>query len=563
MASLEQRLQAVEQAINNSRITPNLPNIANLQGDEIVPIWSPGAQDTVQYPLSSISGGSAISNDVIPIFKRIDGVDYSSSTAINQQIANILNNSPSFTKGENQLLIIYAFRILSGESALRQTVTREYYFFTAQKGTYGNLATQVDASDIVYFVTDRDDSRESQIYNLGEIGDTQAIQDAVNSTGPYDPSVAQLIVFRALRNGVIFDYVYIGQQEDLIGVNEEQTIIGDYLNLNDVTPDPPPPSQEIDTELDISSTNAVTNQAITLAIQNIQNQRQSYDEFLYKSFTGNISNYSVTEDFELINNNGTYYLLIKRSLDVDLQNSRFKVNISDNFLDLGLQTISNNNYVGFEINSSIVQELFLNEIYTFTFWRRFASGSILNITEIPNRSYDDLQDLPTLGDLSGLDSVSTADIDAQAVTNSKLSNMNANTVKGRLSGNGTPEDVPLANLPISDDVQDVLDNKVDKRTNETVNKTNDTYTLQASDVDKRLFIPAPCTVIVPNGLVANLEFEGKQLGTGDVEFVAESGGNLNVNLAFQKFTEGEHAYWGIVTLGNDEADLLGTLKLKV
>lgn len=99
------------------------------------------------------------------------------------------------------------------------------------------------------------------------------------------------------------------------------------------------------------------------------------------------------------------------------------------------------------------------------------------------------------------------------------------------------------------------------RQNTTVTKTNNTYTLQATDVDKRLFIPAPCTVIVPNGLDANLEFHGKQIGTGDVEFVAETEGTLNVNEAFQKFTEGEHAYWGIVTLGGDEADLLGTLKL--
>lgn len=105
------------------------------------------------------------------------------------------------------------------------------------------------------------------------------------------------------------------------------------------------------------------------------------------------------------------------------------------------------------------------------------------------------------------------------------------------------------------------DVKQDKRTNTTVTKTNDTYTLQASDVDKRLFIPAPCTVIVPNGLAANLEFQGKQTGTGNVEFVAETGGTLNVNAAFQKFTEGNTAYWGIITLGNDEADLLGTLKL--
>jgi len=40
--------------------------------------------------------------------------------------------------------------------------------------------------------------------------------------------------------------------------------------------------------------------------------------------------------------------------------------------------------------------------------------------------------------------------------------MSANTVKGRLSGNGTPQDIPMANLPISTATQTALDGKVNK-----------------------------------------------------------------------------------------------------
>lgn len=179
------------------------------------------------------------------------------------------------------------------------------------------------------------------------------------------------------------------------------------------------------------------------------------------------------------------------------------------------------------------------------------------------------QTLGVDGDLAALNQVDTDEITNNAVTNLKLANMNANTIKGRSTGNGQPQDLTPTQVRTIINVEDGAQVNPDlslyqlKRTNITVTKTNDTYTLQASDVDKRLFIPAPCTVIVPNGLPANLEFQGKQIGVGDVEFVAQSGGTLNVCAAFQKFTEGETAYWGIVTLGGDVADLLGTLKLSV
>ena len=175
------------------------------------------------------------------------------------------------------------------------------------------------------------------------------------------------------------------------------------------------------------------------------------------------------------------------------------------------------------------------------------------------------QTLGVDGDLAALDQVNTAEITNNAVTNIKLANMNDNTFKGRLTGNGQPQDIPLADAPISTATQTALDGKLDQRTNTTVTITSGSYTLQASDVDKFLIIPAnlifTTTIIVPNGLASNLEFQGVQSGTGDVEFVAESGGTLNVNAAFQAFTEGEHAFWGIRTFGSDVARLLGTLKL--
>lgn len=60
-------------------------------------------------------------------------------------------------------------------------------------------------------------------------------------------------------------------------------------------------------------------------------------------------------------------------------------------------------------------------------------------------------------DLATLDTVGTAQIDNHAVTNAELAQMNANTVKGRQSGDGTPQDIAMADLPISTATQTALD----------------------------------------------------------------------------------------------------------
>jgi hypothetical protein len=98
-----------------------------------------------------------------------------------------------------------------------------------------------------------------------------------------------------------------------------------------------------------------------------------------------------------------------------------------------------------------------------------------------------------------------------------------------------------------------------KRTKKTV--TASSYILLATDVDKFLIFSNVCTVVVPNGLAANLEFQGKQGGTGQVTFSAESGGTLNVPSVFLAETAEQHCFFGIRTDGSDVSTILGTLKL--
>jgi len=91
------------------------------------------------------------------------------------------------------------------------------------------------------------------------------------------------------------------------------------------------------------------------------------------------------------------------------------------------------------------------------------SGAEANVNADWNALSGDAQILnkPNLGVLALLDQVDTAQIVNHAVTNQELATMNANTVKGRLSGNGTAQDVAMSSLPISTATQTALDLKLE------------------------------------------------------------------------------------------------------
>jgi len=86
-----------------------------------------------------------------------------------------------------------------------------------------------------------------------------------------------------------------------------------------------------------------------------------------------------------------------------------------------------------------------------------------------------------------------------------------------------------------------------------------TYTFLASDVNKYLEFSNKCVATVPDGLAADLEFQGEQVGTGDLTFDADT--TLNFFSGFLAQTAGQHSVFGIRTKGSNVATLLGTLKL--
>jgi hypothetical protein len=108
----------------------------------------------------------------------------------------------------------------------------------------------------------------------------------------------------------------------------------------------------------------------------------------------------------------------------------------------------------------------------------------------PSAHTHTLSDITDASDLASLDQVDEAQIVNHAVTNVKLAQMNAFTFKGRLSGNGTPQDNDVSDLPISTATQTALDTKQNNATYITANTTavnngkyiaNGTFTI--TDID--------------------------------------------------------------------------------
>jgi len=136
-----------------------------------------------------------------------------------------------------------------------------------------------------------------------------------------------------------------------------------------------------------------------------------------------------------------------------------------------------------------------------------------------------------------------------------------------INGDIFKERNPLLNIVskvgFSNDYDDLDNLPIIKRTNKTI--TASTYTLLLEDVNEFLRFSNACVVTVPIGLVADLEFQGIQAGSGQVTFTTApplSGTNdLNVFAGFLKETAGQHCFWGIRTEGSNRASLTGTLKL--
>jgi len=299
MASIEQRLQAVEAAIDNSRITPELGELVNVLGNELITVWNPATASQNRYPLSEVFGSGSVdpTNDILPLFEQVDNIDFQQN--IETQIATYINNSDQFTKTGSQIKWYFITRL---ETNVNQpsgfNTIREFYLFTRPKGNYGSgSGNTVVATDLFLQFKLKDNEGTTQTISLNATSPYD-IETLVNNSTPVLLSQSATIIFDINVSGQADNdyYLYIGESGITVGSGESQTSSTDFVFLNNASPDP------IDTSSFITFDEAINE--INNAIGNI-----TYDTSLSDSSNNAVQNLVVTnkfnsENMELINASG-------------------------------------------------------------------------------------------------------------------------------------------------------------------------------------------------------------------------------------------------------------------
>jgi hypothetical protein len=246
MATIEQRLQILEQAVANSRITPQLPALISIQGDEFINIWSPSQGRLVRYPYANVIASGSIdpSNDIVPVFKQVPDVDFSSD--IPTQIASYINNETDFTKTGSQVIFYFVTRkIVNPASASGFDFQREFYLFAKAKGTYGTTSgNTVLSTELVKQTPNIDEIGSIQEINLNATSPYD-IQTVVNSATAFTPIPSATILFNILVDGTTNEYyLYQGPTTQDMGTGGYTSVSGDYIDLQTANSDPNPVIQE-------------------------------------------------------------------------------------------------------------------------------------------------------------------------------------------------------------------------------------------------------------------------------------------------------------------------------
>jgi len=312
-----------------------------------------------------------------------------------------------------------------------------------------------------------------------------------------------------------------------------------------------------------------------------------FDSFIYyEGISNDLSNLSVSEGFQMIQTvDGSFYF-IDVNTGTNFSNDFRLIFVNSGFtIDLTSPDITTNDFEAYEITGIISENYLVGESFLFTFFRKqkpitwrgnwdnttdFEINDVVLInsalyiavvnntnSEPPSGNWESFVPAGPQGDdgngivdvVDNLDGTFTFNFtDETSFTTSDLTGPQGETGPKGDTGDTGPQG---ETGPAGEDLT--------ARTNKTV--TASSYILLATDVDKFLIFSNACTVVVPNGLAANLEFQGKQGGTGQVTFSAESGGTLNVPSVFLAETAEQHCFFGIRTEGSDVSTILGTLKL--
>ena len=389
MASVEERLNIIEQYIANSRTLNQMPFVNTLNGTETVAIYSSSINTIGQYPLADILAGGTIdpTNDVKVKYVNFPNPDF--TQPIENQIASYINISPSFDKTPNELVLYVATRkAIDTNNSIGWSFYREAYVLNVVKGTYGTASgNTILSTDLVYQGRALSNDSNTQLIQIGATLPYN-IQDVVNTSIAFTPTQGGNIVIEIQISGTGNQYwLYQGQTEQDLGTGGYVTTAGDYIDLSNATPDS---GDSVDVE------------------SQIQAYTQDRIGFMdYNDTTGTIS--VVANTWTDIPNNGagafsnTAY---KPNLVTDIiDTSTGYLDFSD--LTLGSQIIVRNDFkVIPSVNNTLLELRYVlgqgaNE-YALLFWsERLDNGSGIEYQRVPSFPIY-MGDLNTLGGVGKL-----------------------------------------------------------------------------------------------------------------------------------------------------------------
>lgn len=340
--SLETRIQALEADKQASTPINLLPNMGVLEAGALITVYSNQRQRAEYINESAFGGGGSDPTNNVKIKTLYVPVDFNAPTKVDSQIVNYINSLPTFTVDGNTLQTFISYKFTSQGSF--SSVETHLYALKSGKGSYGTGTTLSPYDVQLLSITNQSDST-SNIYDLGEIGDVDPIEDVVNTTGSYDVFNGVLNVFKTTRSGVEFDYIYTGNATK-IGLGETPTLNSDYIDLNSVTPSTPAPTASY------------------------------YDTFFYKdSFANDLSNFTSNTPFNVAKTlDGTFYFISKATNIETFEYTRLFFLDANVFVNLGSDPdIEDAAFLAWQIQP--INSLVNGQTYLFNRWMKKGGGT--------------------------------------------------------------------------------------------------------------------------------------------------------------------------------------------
>jgi len=236
--NIEQRLQALEQKAINSKKIQDLDLLVGLNGDEYLPIKSPLNNDVSKIASSNFLGLISSKKSELKTY-RVDPNNLA-------QIISEVNGAGTFILDNPENTLIKAV-FISEQGQPFETSTRIYQIITNPNtglnnliaGNFGIGGQQINSTNLELIHTS-----EITATDISELSNTVTFEynigagNLIDYINNLDPSIVvanpntNLTLFRITANGVLFEYLYVGEGATY-GINDDEITTSDLQLVND------------------------------------------------------------------------------------------------------------------------------------------------------------------------------------------------------------------------------------------------------------------------------------------------------------------------------------------